>query len=220
MTYIRPPPVASTMAIGFTPYAKPKGGGRAKARHVVLLTTNVAVLMVLMDPEFGHAEFAPLLRTYITPLWVELRATGCEPLSRLMVVMVSLPVKKYWLTVSLPPLDTNSAPSEGERKASKLEPNPMVWTRVTLSPETLIWVVEPLPMGLELTTYALCVDCGCPPGPMIGFATGRYWFPQANSSATEKAARSTHPFLRKNLIHTPDDESPTAPECKQEKYIV
>ena len=118
------------------------------------LTANVAVLIVLMEPEFGHAELAPELRTYITPLWVELRATGCDPVGRLMVVIVSSPLRAYSLTVSLPPLATNSAPREGDRKASELDPNPIVCTRVTLSPETSIRAVEPLPMGLELTTYA------------------------------------------------------------------
>src|SRR5271167_4501714 len=101
MTNTLPPPVAWIMAIGFMP------------THVVLLTANVAVLMVLMETDVLQREFGPELRTYITPLSVELRATGCEPLSRLMVVMVSEPVKAYSLTVSLPPLDTNSAPRDG-----------------------------------------------------------------------------------------------------------
>src|SRR5271165_391244 len=106
MTNIMPPPAAWTMAIGFTP------------TQLVLVAAKDEVLMVLMEPVFGQIEFGPELRTYITPAWVVLSATGCEPTGRLIVVTTPVWVTLNELTVSLPPLLTNTAPAEVLRKAS------------------------------------------------------------------------------------------------------
>src|SRR5271157_4570113 len=86
--------------------------------QAVLLTTSVAVLMALMEPVLGHTALGLELRTYMTPARVEVTATGCEPTGRLMVSTEPVTVTLNSLTVSSPPLVTNTAAVEVLRKDS------------------------------------------------------------------------------------------------------